>query len=169
MRIRPPPRGRGRGKQFGQGRSGCASRLEVTAPAGALISQRAARPAQRRQTPGILPGSLPPSRVESLPSPATEHLRTPSAPMYPAAGPHREHSSNVGGSGRRHTPTVHDRLESLITLRGIRTRGALCKSAGTVDPRSRTHGAPARPGGHLKLPHPWPGQNPPLDNGGMSG
>ena len=23
-----------------------------------------------------------------------------------------------------------------------------------------------RPGGHFKFPHPWPGQNPPLDNGG---
>ena len=22
------------------------------------------------------------------------------------------------------------------------------------------------PGGHFKFPHPWPGQNPPLDNGG---
>jgi excisionase family DNA binding protein len=40
--------------------------------------------------------------------------------VSPPPIPHREHSSNVGGSGRRHPPTVHDRLESLITLRGIR-------------------------------------------------
>jgi hypothetical protein len=25
------------------------------------------------------------------------------------------------------------------------------------------------PGGHFKFPHPWPGQNPPLDNGGSGG
>ncbi|MHB1541757.1 MAG: transposase [Steroidobacteraceae bacterium] len=25
------------------------------------------------------------------------------------------------------------------------------------------------PGGHLKFPHPWPGQNPPRDSGGMIG
>ena len=48
LRVRLPPRGH------------CAT--------GALIPQSAARPAQRRRTPGILPGSLPPSRVESLAS-----------------------------------------------------------------------------------------------------
>jgi len=25
------------------------------------------------------------------------------------------------------------------------------------------------PGGHLELPHPWPGQNPPLDGSGTAG
>ena len=38
----------------------------------------------------------------------------------PATGPHREHSSNIGRPGRRYSPIVHDELESLITLRGIR-------------------------------------------------
>jgi len=28
---------------------------------------------------------------------------------------------------------------------------------------------PPFPGGHFKFPHPWPGQNPPLDSGGSGG
>jgi len=83
MRIRHSRAAEAAGSGSARGPSGRASRLEVTTPARALISQRAARPAQRRQTPGILPGSLPPSRVESLANPATDHLRTRSTPMHP--------------------------------------------------------------------------------------
>ena len=34
--------------------------------------------------------------------------------------------------------------------------------------RTRQDGA-VGPGGHLKFPHPWPGQNPPRDSGEMPG
>ena len=98
----------------------CASRLEVTVP-----------PAHSsRKAPHVLPreggrrASCPARcrRAELKPSPARQRSISELARhrCISAASPHREHSSNVGGSGRRHTPTVHDRLESLITLRGIR-------------------------------------------------
>jgi len=80
----PSSCGRGRGKRLGEGA------LRVCLPprghrAGGrthLAKGLHVLP-QRRQTPGILPGSLPPSRVESLANPATERLRSRWAPMYP--------------------------------------------------------------------------------------
>jgi hypothetical protein len=66
MRIRHPRAGRGHGKRFGEGALRARLPPRGHRAAGALIPQSAARPAQRRRTPGTLPGSLPPSRVESL-------------------------------------------------------------------------------------------------------
>ena len=115
--------------------------------AGALIPQSTARPAQRRPTPGILPGSLPPSRVECLASPATEHLRTRSAPMYPSAPALTVNTPATSAAPAADTtPTVHDRLESLITLRGIRTgRKAAARLRRRVPQRcAETRHAPVR-------------------------
>ena len=57
--------------------------------ASALIPQGAARPAQRRRTPGILPGSLPPTGVEPLDSQPSDAAspNSPGTDVSPAAGP----------------------------------------------------------------------------------
>jgi hypothetical protein len=73
-------------------------------------------------TPGILPGSLPPSRVER--SVALTHSRslTQNA-LYPR--PHREQITDLAATGRRHGSTVHDDPESVSFFSGIRSGATL--------------------------------------------
>jgi hypothetical protein len=66
--------------------------------------------------PGILPGSLPPSEFELGAAPTHE----PSREIRATRQLHREQITSVGGGGGRPPSTVHDGLESVFTLSGIR-------------------------------------------------
>ena len=134
----PPPCGRGRGKQFDDGA------LRVRLPP---RGHRAGGRTQSRKGPHV------PSREGRRRPSCSARCRRAGLNLsrarrrsiselarlrcIPGAGPHREHSGNIGGSGRRHPPTVHDRLESLITLRGIRTaRRQAARQGSREGPRS---------------------------------